>query len=78
MRSGWSVNAMPNMSYASRSIASVPGWMSNSVGSVGVVGGHLDAHADAPAGGDVEQVDDDLEALGRRRPSGSGRPGRAR
>ena len=41
VRSGWPSNAMPNMSNTSRSIASVPGWRSNSVGSVGSSLGHL-------------------------------------
>ena len=62
--SGWSVNEMPNMSNTSRSNASVPGMELEQRRERRVVGGHLDPDAQPAAGGDVEEVDDDLEALG--------------
>ena len=57
-------SAMPNMSKTSRSMASVPGHRSNSEGSVGVVGGHLHPDPQARAVVEVDEVDDDFEALG--------------
>ena len=72
VRSGWPSKAMPNMSNTSRSRASVPGCTSNSDGH-----GRRRPRAPAPAAarrsrcGVRDQGDDDLEALGRRCPSGS-------
>ena len=64
VRSGWPSKAMPNMSNTSRSMASVPGWTSNSVGTTGSDSGDLHPDAHALAGGVRDQGDDDLEALG--------------
>ena len=52
------------MSNVSRSMASVPGYRSNNDGSSGSTSGNLDTHPNAPASGEIEQVDDNLETLG--------------
>ena len=55
---------MPNMSNTSRSIASVPGWTSNSDGTTGSSSGTCTRSRSRSRSRMRQQADDDLEALG--------------
>ena len=73
VRSGWPSKSMPNMSYTSRSGASVPGHRSNNDGKRGVVLGHLDP--DRERGRSRLLTTKDTSNRSGAMPAGSGRPG---